>query len=170
MKYILVMFSYVKEKEGLHLATPKDEELIELALMYLNEAPYDFLPFSHTSSYMNLRDRVRRGSFVKKIVDGSTIIGFVVATIGQPPHLDTKCVIQEYYYCNAVGFKAAKVLIFTHKALIKWAEDNRIKIVISACNQLYKDSNLVDILAKVGWSVMGYTAVWRTSHHESPSS
>jgi hypothetical protein len=163
------MLPFNKKKKGIHLTIPQESELLELALMYLAVAPYDFLPFSHTSSYIAMRNKMSQGSFVRKIMYDDEVVGFVIATTVLPFHLDTKCLVQEYYYCNQKGFKAARILVHVHKELIALAERSRLKIVMSSCNTLYKSSNLVDILGKFGWSVMGYTAIWRTKYHENPS-
>jgi len=165
------MFNYYKpEKLGLHLDIPKtDEELQFIAKLYARENPIGMIPVDSQKCLIEFRKALSSGAYVRLIKLDDKIHGFMAGMQISTMHSSEKTVQQMYYFCNLEGILAFRAVVIAHEGLVKYAEGLKAKYVMSTCSQLYKNDNLCRILKLQGWVQFGYVAVWKTSHHKSPS-
>lgn len=161
---------YTKQITGLHLVTPKtDEELKYIATMYAQQNPRGMVPVDIQKSVIEFRNALHLDAYLRLIKKGDVIHGFIGGMLGNNSHTSEKTVQQMYYYCNLKSLEALRALLLTHEGLIKYAEGLKAKYVVSACSQLYNNDNLAKILKTQGWDTFGFVALWKTSHHNQPS-
>lgn len=162
---------YTKQITGLHLAIPKtDDELSFIAKLYAQQNPIGMIPVDIQKSIIGFRNALHIDAYLRLIKKGNVIHGFIGGMLGTTGHTSEKTVQQLYYYCNLESLEALRALLLAHEGLIKYAEGLKAKNVLSTCSQFYNNDNLAKILKTQGWDTFGFVALWKTSHHEYPSS
>jgi hypothetical protein len=165
-----VVIVYTKKQIGLHLQVPKtDAELVHIATMYASQNPPLMISVDIQKSVIEFKKAMHSGAYLRLILLNEEIQGFIGGSQINTPHTSEKTVQQLYYYCKLEGLEALRALVITHEGLIKYAEGLKAKYVLSPCSQFYYNDNLCRILKTQGWQQFGYIALWRTSHHSSPS-
>ena len=131
--------------------------------MYLAHNEPDFLPADRKVALRNLITAAKRKKFVVVIEDNG-IRGFLLATVGGNLHTDVPILNQNYYCSNYTGTKAVKAVVETHKALIDYAEENKIAFILSSGSHQDETNIFARILERNGWKRRHFLACWHTSH------
>lgn len=161
---------FIKEIKGLHLATPKsDVEILVMAEVYAKNNPSGMIPVDKTRCLISTKGLIHNGAYVKMIKVDNDIHGFIVGMIATSYHFSEKTIQQIYCFSDLTGMVAYNAIKIAHEGLIKYAENNKARYVLSESNPLMVDNNFNRILEINGWTTFGNMSLWRTSYHENPS-
>lgn len=128
--------------------------------MYL---PHDsWIKGDYQTSLKNLFIASKR-AYVRAIKEDNKVIAFLYAEIIQPAHLNYFC-LKQMYFCSIGGISGVKAMFDLHDDLIKYAEEQKVPLVLSPGSHLDEQNKFARLLEKRGWERRGYMAAYKTSH------
>lgn len=129
--------------------------------IYRPQNDESFLPSSESVCLASFLAMMSNGFFVRVLKKDDEIVGFIIGEKGVSAHIPGAIVRQVYYASNLKGVEAYRAVKLLHKALVEFAEKQRVKTVLSQGSFLDPSNIFARILEKEGWERRHYLAVKR---------
>ena len=142
--------------------TPQDVEAC--VILYTSQVDKSFLILENKYCIATIFNHMQSGALIRCIRIDGRIRAWILARVTKSELTGRNHIIQLYYGSDLTGILAVKAVQCLHQYLMDSAERLKIFQVISQGSFEDKNCTFTRILAKMGWKVKTFCAIWYSSH------
>ncbi len=140
------------------------QDIKDCVTLYASQADKNFLAVEQQQCIASVYEHMQAAALIRCIRIDGKIRAWILARITKSELTGRKHIIQLYYGSDLTGVAAVKAVQLLHQYLMDSAERLKIFQVVSQGSFEDEKDVFTRILAKMGWKVKRFCAIWYSSH------